>query len=109
MIRMDNTPDRNSPERAESKSLREIFTEEEIADALTLLTGNRSFAVNAAAELYSLDSNLEWGMFGDTVLALASVSTSAAERVQTLTGETDEQIRRRIDDFAKRMRERRRP
>jgi hypothetical protein len=101
---MDTPPDRIMPDPVASPSLREIFTEEEIADAFTLLSRDRSFAGNAAAELYRLDPKLDWTLFDDTVSALAAVSPSAAERVQKLTGETDEQARRRMDDFAKRMR-----
>lgn len=105
---MDTPPERSIGNRTASPSLTEIFSEEELVDAFTLLSGDRSFAVNAAAELYRLGPELDWTLFDDAVSALAAVSPSAAERVQKLTGETDQQARQRMDGFAKRMSERHR-
>jgi hypothetical protein len=103
---MDTPPDHSNRDRPASPSRTEIFTEEELVDAFTLLSGNRSFAVNAAAELYRLGPELDRTLFDDAVSALAAVSPSAAERVQKLTGKTDEQTRQRTDEFSKHMRER---
>jgi hypothetical protein len=105
---MDTHPDRSIRDRPASPSLTEIFTEEELVDAFTLLSDNRSFAVNAAAELYRLEPELDWSLFDDAVSALAAVSPSAAERVQKLTDETDEQARQRMDEVSTRVRERHR-
>ena len=103
---MDTPPDRSTHDRPASPSLTDIFTEEELIDAFTLLSGDRSFAVTTAAELYRIGPDLDWTLFDDAVSALAAVSPSAAARVQRLTGETDEQVRQRMDEFSRRMRER---